>query len=168
MSTEKLRVLFICTGNSARSQMAEAMLRHLTQGRVDVHSAGSEPREAIHPMARLVMQEKYRLDLAGQHPKPISQYIGQRFDYIIAVCNKAAEACPVFPGDPERINWFYDDPAAVRGTEEQQHRAFERVAHEMVMRMRTWIQLPAVAARIRAVPPEKVAGVHEPSAGETP
>jgi arsenate reductase len=98
------------------------------------------------------MQEKYRLDLAGQYPKPISRFLGQHFDYIIAVCNKAAEACPVFPGDPERINWLYDDPAAAQGTPEQQYRAFETVAREMMIRMRIWIQLPAVAARIQAIP----------------
>jgi protein-tyrosine-phosphatase len=132
--------------------MAEAMLRNLTKGRVDVYSAGSDPRDEIHPLARRVMQEKYRLDLAGQYPKPISRLLGQHFDYIIAVCNKAAEACPVFPGDPERINWLYDDPAAAQGTPEQRYRAFETVAREMMIRMRIWIQLPAVAARIQAIP----------------
>jgi arsenate reductase len=152
MGSEKLRVLFICTGNSARSQMAEAMLRDITQGRVDVFSAGSDPRDDIHPLARRVMREKFHLDLAGQYPKPINKYLGQHFDYIIAVCNKAAEACPVFPGDPERINWFYDDPAAVRGTAEQQYRAFETVARQMMVRLRTWLELPAISSRVKAFP----------------
>ncbi|MCL5997899.1 MAG: arsenate reductase ArsC [Chloroflexi bacterium] len=151
MQTNRLRVLFICTGNSARSQMAEAMLRTLSGGRIDVFSAGSAPRPEIHPLARRVMLEKYNLDMAGQHPKPIEQYIGQHFDYIIAVCNKAAEACPVFPGDPERINWFYDDPAAATGTEEQRYRAFEKVAREMMLRLRTWLELPAIANRVKAI-----------------
>jgi protein-tyrosine-phosphatase len=150
MSGEKLRVLFICTGNSARSQMAEAMLRDLTKGNIDVFSAGSEPRTEIHPLARRVMAERFYLDMAGQYPKPISQYLGQHFDYIIAVCNKAAEACPVFPGDPERINWFYDDPAKAEGSEEQRYRAFETVARQMMLRMRTWLELPAVASRVKA------------------
>jgi protein-tyrosine-phosphatase len=152
MSSGKLRVLFICTGNSARSQMAEAMLRSLTKGRIDVYSAGSEPRAEIHPLARRVMAEKYHLDLAGQYPKPITNYLGQHFDYIIAVCNKAAEACPVFPGDPAKINWFYDDPAALEGTEEQRYRAFETVGRELMMRMRNWMELPEIANRIKAVP----------------
>ena len=152
MGSRELRVLFICTGNSARSQMAEAMLRSLTKGRIDVYSAGSEPRAEIHPLARRVMAEKYHLDLTGQYPKPITKYLGQRFDYIIAVCNKAAEACPVFPGDPAKINWFYDDPAAVEGTEEQRFRAFETVGREMMMRMRNWMELPEIAGRIKAVP----------------
>ncbi len=150
MNTDQLRVLFICTGNSARSQMAEAMLRHLSRGAIDVLSAGSDPRGEIHPLARRVMLEKYKLDMAGQHPKPIEQYVGQRFDYIIAVCNKAAEACPVFPGDPTRINWFYDDPAAVEGEEAARYRAFDRVARELAMRITTWVQLPAIASRMPA------------------
>jgi arsenate reductase len=150
MSNERLRVLFICTGNSARSQMAEAMLRDLTKGRIDVFSAGSEPRAEIHPLAQRVMKERFRLDMAGQYPKPISLYLGQHFDYIIAVCNKAAEACPVFPGDPERINWFYDDPAVAEGSDEQKYRAFETVARQMMMRMRTWLELPAVAGRVKS------------------
>jgi len=149
MNDLKLRVLFICTGNSARSQMAEAMLRFLSKDRIDVLSAGSEPRPEIHPLAKRIMWEKYQLDMAGQYTKPISLYLGQHFDFIIAVCNKAAESCPVFPGDPERINWFYDDPAAVLGTEDQQYRAFDTVARQMMMRMRTWMELPAVARRIK-------------------
>jgi arsenate reductase len=150
MDTGKIRVLFICTGNSARSQMAEAMLRDLSRGRIEVHSAGSEPRDAIHTLAYRVMREQYHLSLDGQFPKPITQYLGQHFDYIIAVCNKAAEACPVFPGDPEKINWFYDDPASATGTEEQQYRAFETVARQMMMRMRTWMELPVISRRIQA------------------
>ncbi len=152
MSQDKLRMLFICTGNSARSQMAEAMLRDLTRERADVFSAGSEPRPEIHPLAVRVMREKFHLDLTGQYPKPITKYLGQHFDYIIAVCNKAAEACPVFPGDPERINWFYDDPAVVVGTPEQQYRAFETVARQMMVRMRTWIELPAISNRLKLIP----------------
>jgi len=132
--------------------MAEAMLRDLTRERADVFSAGSEPRPEIHPLAVRVMREKFHLDLTGQYPKPITKYLGQHFDYIIAVCNKAAEACPVFPGDPERINWFYDDPAVVVGTPEQQYRAFETVARQMMVRMRTWIELPAISNRLKLIP----------------
>ena len=151
MSDETLRVLFICTGNSARSQMAEAMLRLLTAGKIDVFSAGSQPRDEIHPLAQRVMREKYGIDMMrdGQHPKPIEQFLGQRFDYIIAVCSRAAESCPYFPGDPERINWFYDDPAAAEGDEMTKVRAFQTVAREMAMRIRTWVQLPQVSRGLR-------------------
>jgi protein-tyrosine-phosphatase len=151
MSTGKLRVLFICTGNSARSQMAESMLRHISNGRIDVFSAGSDPRSEIHPMALRVMREEFKLDMHGQYPKPISDYLGQHFDFIIAVCNKAAESCPVFPGDPARINWFYDDPAAVTGTPEHQHQAFKAVARQMMVRMRTWLELPIVSNRMNSI-----------------
>ncbi|MCS7060384.1 MAG: arsenate reductase ArsC [Anaerolineae bacterium] len=151
MSEERLKVLFICTGNSARSQMAEAMLRLLSDGKIDVYSAGSEPRDRIHPLAQRVMLEKYGIDMEanGQYPKSIEQFVNQKFHYIIAVCNRAAEACPYFPGDPERINWFYDDPAAVEGTEEQKYQAFVKVARELSMRIRTWVQLPQVARGLR-------------------
>jgi len=151
MTEDRLRVLFICTGNSARSQMAEAMLRLLSGGKIDVFSAGSQPRDQIHPMAQRVMLEKYGIDMAaqGQHPKPIEQFVSQKFHYIIAVCNRAAEACPYFPGDPERINWFYDDPAAVEGSEQEQYQAFVKVARELSMRIRTWVQLPQISRGLR-------------------
>ena len=152
MSSDRLRVLFISTGNAARSQMAEAMLRDITQGRVDAYSAGSEPREDIHPLARRVMREEFHLDLAGQYPKPIGMYAGEHFDYVIAVCNEAAEACPVFPGDPEHIHWFYDDPAAATGSPEQQYHAFETTARQMMIRLRTRLELPAISNRVKAVP----------------
>lgn len=150
MGNERLSVLFLCTGNSARSQMAEALLRQILRDKVEVFSAGSHPRPVIHPMAREVMGSLVRLDLAGQYPKLLDEFVGQRFDYVISVCDKAAEICPIFPGDPERIRWSFEDPSAVEGTEEEKRRAFERTARDLMGRIRIWLSLPAVSARAGA------------------
>lgn len=144
---EPLRVLFICTGNSARSQMAEALLRQLTNGHVEVFSAGSQPRPEIHPLARRVMAKSFGLDLAGQYPKPMELYLEDSFDHVISVCDRAAESCPVFPGDPERIRWSFEDPAEMMGSEEERERAFEQTARDLVARMRIWLALPSIALR---------------------
>lgn len=154
MTETPLRVLFICTGNSARSQMAEAILRHLSKGKIDVSSAGSHPRPEIHPMAREAVQKLFRLDMQGQHPKGFEPYLGRNFDYVISVCDRAAESCPVFPGDPTRIRWSFEDPAEVQGIEDDRRRAFESTAMELMRRIRIWMALPAVSCRadIAALP----------------
>jgi protein-tyrosine-phosphatase len=147
MTEEPLRVLFLCTGNSARSQMAEAILRHLTNGAVEVASAGSDPRPAIHPLAREAVRALYGLEMAGQHPKSMNGFLGTRFDHVITVCDRAAEACPSFPGAPEIIRWSFEDPAAVGGSEEEKFRAFELTAKDLVSRIRIWLALPRISAR---------------------
>ncbi len=149
MEKEALRVLFLCTGNSARSQMGEALLRYLSRGEIQVASAGSRPRPEIHPMARRAVKT-FGLDMAGQRPKPLEEFLGGRFDYIITVCDRAAESCPSFPGDPERIRWSFEDPAAVDGDEETKQRAFDRTARDMAGRIRTWMSLPGVASRLKS------------------
>ena len=126
------RVLFLCTHNSARSQMAEAILRHLSRGEVEAFSAGNEPTQ-LHPLAVLAMAQR-GIDIRGQRPKHLSQYLGRHFDYIITVCDLAREACPVFPGDPQQIHWSFPDPAAVEGAQARQ-RAFENVAAELTTRI---------------------------------
>jgi protein-tyrosine-phosphatase len=126
------RVLFLCTHNSARSQMAEAALRHLSKGEVEAFSAGNEPTQ-LHPLAIQAM-DKRGIDIRRQQSKHLSQYLGQHFDYIITVCDLAREACPVFPGDPEQIHWSFPDPAAVEGTQARQ-RAFETFATELITRI---------------------------------
>ena len=148
MSDQPLRVLFLCTGNSARSQMAEAILRHMSHGYIEVASAGSVPAADIHPMARSAVG-KLDISMERQYPKRWDHFAGHDFDYIITVCDRAAEQCPVFPGDPERIHWSCDDPAAVRGTPEECQRAFDRVATQLVSRMRIWLSLPSVGGAIR-------------------
>ena len=142
-----LRVLFLCTGNSARSQMAEALLREISGGRVDAVSAGSEPRPEIHPLAREAVSDLFGLKMEGQHPKSLDRFVGQHLDYVISVCDRAAASCPVFPGDTERIHWGLEDPAAVEGDDATKRRAFEQTARDIASRIRLWLSLPAVASR---------------------
>ena len=153
MIEPRLRVLILCTGNSARSQMAEALLRHLANGAIEVESAGSTPQSEIHEMARVAVGKLFALDMARQHPKPLANFLGQRFDYVITVCDRAAESCPVFPGGPERIHWSFDDPAAVVGSDTIKQRAFDVVAGELVRRIRLWLSLPAVRRRLNVHQP---------------
>jgi protein-tyrosine-phosphatase len=126
------RVLFLCTHNSARSQMAEGLLRQLSKGQVEAFSAGNEPSQ-VNPMAIAVMDER-GIDIRGQHAKHLSQYLGQPFDYIVTVCDLARETCPIFPGDPEHIHWSFPDPAAVEDIAARR-RAFESVATELTTRI---------------------------------
>ena len=148
--SENLRVLFLCTGNSARSQMAEAILRHLSRGAVDVRSAGSDPRPQINPLAREAVKKVFGLDMAGQRPKSMNDFLSERFDYVITVCDRAAEVCPTFPGAPEMIRWSLPDPAEARGSEEERLRTFENSAKDLMQRIRLWLSLPRVAAQIPA------------------
>jgi len=145
-----LRVLFLCTGNSARSQIAEALLRKMSGGRIEAVSAGSEPRPEIHPLARSALFDLFGLGMEGQYPKPLGAFVGERLDYVISVCDRANASCPVFPGDTERIHWSLEDPAAVDGDEEKRRRAFEQTAREIASRIRIWLSLPGVASRLEA------------------
>lgn len=113
-------------------------------------SAGSRPRSEIHPLAREAMQKLFGLDMAGQQPKPLEDFLGERFDYVITVCDRAAESCPLFPGAPEVIQWSFEDPAAVEGREEEQRRAFERTAKDLMGRIRLWLSLSNVTRRVGA------------------
>lgn len=137
MIDHQLRVLFLCTHNSARSQMAEALLRHHAGDRVEVHSAGSEPGR-VHPMAVQVIAES-GIDISDARSKSLNQYIGQDFDYVITVCDRANESCPVFPGDPQRIHWSFDDPSAAGGTDSERLQAFRNVRNLLNMRLQTWL-----------------------------
>jgi len=132
-TSKHVRVLFLCTHNSARSQMAEAILRHLGGGRVNVFSAGSEPSE-VHPLAMRVMAE-IGIDIRQQWSKHLDEFRGQTFDYVVTVCDQVRESCPVFPGHPEQIHWSFPDPAAVEG-KEKQYRAFKDTATQLTTRIR--------------------------------
>src|SRR5579864_2573461 len=156
MPETRLRVLFLCTGNSARSQMAEAILRHLSHDAIDVASAGTLPKPDIHPMARTAVQNLLGIELTGQYPKSLDGIITQPWDYVITVCDRAAEMCPTCPGDTERILWSFDDPAAATGTDEQTQRAFDNVARQLLGRMRVWLSLPALRNRVDAHQAERV------------
>jgi protein-tyrosine-phosphatase len=141
-------VLILCTGNSARSQLAEAILRHVAGGAVHVESAGTAPQPEIHPLARRAAQLVLDLDMEGQHPKSVDRFLGQPFDYVITVCDRAAESCPAFPGAAERIHWSVDDPAAAEGDDDQRQRAFDATARELVARIEQWLALPAIRRRV--------------------
>ena len=132
--TGKVRVLFLCTGNSARSQMAEGLLRKMVGDKAEIHSAGTEPAKEINPLARRVMTEM-DVDLKGQYPKDVKQYLGEKFDLVVTTCDHAKEHCPFLPGDPQRFHWGLDDPAKARGTEEERLSAFRSVAKELFSRL---------------------------------
>jgi arsenate reductase (thioredoxin) len=120
--SEKKRVLILCTGNSARSQMAEGLLRDLAGDRFDVQSAGVAP-SSVRPEAIAVMDE-LGIDISSHRSKSVDEFAGQHFDYVITVCDNARESCPVFHGDVERIHWSFDDPASVLGSDEKRLAAF--------------------------------------------
>ena len=133
-----MRVLFLCTGNSARSQIAEALLRHLSKGRIDVVSAGSAPAPEVHPLTKVTLKEKYGIDASMLRPKAASTFVGQPFDAVITVCDAAAEACPTWPGAKMIVHWSIQDPAAVQGANAQR-RAFDAVATELETRLTRWL-----------------------------
>jgi protein-tyrosine-phosphatase len=127
------RVLFVCTGNSGRSPMAEGLLRYRAGSRVEVASAGIRPRP-LHPDAVAVMRGRYRVDIAGHRPAPVEKAARERFDYVISLCDKAREACPEFPGRPCLMHWSLPDPAAGEGGLAG-YPAFERTAAELEARI---------------------------------
>lgn len=130
-----VRVLFLCTGNSARSQMAEALVRARSGGAVDAYSAGSQPK-ALHPEAVRVMREVHGIDLTGQRAKHLNEFADQRFDWVITLCDKVREVCPEFPGQPQTIHWSIADPAAVLADDETAGRAaFHDTASELETRV---------------------------------
>lgn len=135
----KIRVLFLCSENSARSQMAEALMRHLSHGKVDAVSAGSHP-SSIHPYAVRVMAAT-GIDISGYRSKHFDEFSGQSFDYIITLCDRVLEVCPTFPVDPERIHWSFPNPAAVEGTEAERYRAFEQTSLQLTQRIRLLLTL---------------------------
>jgi arsenate reductase (thioredoxin) len=142
-----VRVLILCTHNSARSQMAEGLLRALGGARVDVASAGSRPGR-VHPLAVLVLAKR-GIDISGQRSKHLDEFLGEEFDCVITVCDAAGEACPLFPGAPERIHWSLPDPSAVDGSEAERLAAFERVADDLEARLRTFVDLTGTERRVR-------------------
>jgi len=129
----RARVLFLCTGNSARSQMAEALAEQLSGGAVRAASAGSHPKP-LHPNAVRVMRE-WGIDLAGNRSKHLGELSGRRFGYVVSLCDRVREVCPEFPGTPQAIHWSIRDPAREPGTDEQTLPAFERIADELAMRI---------------------------------
>ncbi|HZT36374.1 MAG TPA: arsenate reductase ArsC [Bryobacteraceae bacterium] len=126
---DKKRVLILCTGNSARSQMAEGLLRHDAGDRFDVYSAGTNPRP-IRPEAVAVMRE-IGIDISNQRSKSVDEFAGWTFDYVLTVCDSAKESCPVFFNATVKLHQSFDDPAAFEGPEEQRLARFRRVRDEL-------------------------------------
>ena len=136
---EKTKVIFLCTGNSARSQMAEAFLRKYAGNHFEVYSAGFEPRP-IHPYTIKVMRE-LGYDLSGQHPKDLKQYLGKiHFGIVITVCEKAEEECPTIPDVSTRLYWPFEDPAAFQGTEEEKLAKFREIRDKINEKTKAWLK----------------------------
>ncbi len=139
---EKANVLFLCVGNSARSQMAEAFLRKYAGDRFTVYSAGLAPKEQIHPMTIKVMDE-IGIDIRDQYPKPVKDFMGRmHYRYIIVVCQYSDDSCPraLWQTSGERLDWGFDDPASVEGSSEEQLTAFRTIRDQIDQRIQTWQQ----------------------------
>jgi arsenate reductase len=163
-----MNVLFLCTGNSARSIMAEALLNHFGHGRFRAFSAGSKPKGEVHPLT-LAALERNHLPGAGVRSKSWNEFSGPgapKLDFVFTVCGNAAkEECPCWPGQPMTAHWGVDDPAAVEGPLEQRERAFERALRELSARVQLFLNLPiesldkmSLQEKLRAIgriPPEE-------------
>lgn len=140
ITSTPLRVLILCTGNSARSQMAEALLRLRGGKRFEVYSAGTEPK-GLNPLSVEALAE-LGVDIAGARSKGVEEFLAQSFDYVITVCDHANETCPVFPGAARRLHWSFEDPAAATGSHDQKLALFRRIRNQIDARLTAWI--PAV------------------------
>ena len=134
MTVNKRRVLFLCTHNSARSQMAEGLLRALGGERFEAYSAGTEQTH-VRPLAIAAMAE-LGIDISGQESKTLDRYLGEPFDAVVTVCDQAAEACPVFPGARSRLHWSFPDPSTATGTMEEQLAAYRLVRDDISGRIK--------------------------------
>ncbi len=132
-AAQRSRVLFLCTHNSARSQMAEGLLRHLAGDRFEAMSAGTEATH-VRPLAVRAMDE-IGVDISGQESKTLERYLGEPFDYVITVCDDANEACPVFPGAKNRLHWSFEDPSRAEGSEEERLAVFRAVRDRIADRV---------------------------------
>ena len=132
------RVLFLCTGNSCRSHMAEGWLRKLGGDSYEAFSAGAKPAGYVHPLAIAAMRE-VEVDIVPHQSKSLSLYSGQEFNYVITVCDRAREACPVFPGAAKQLHWGFDDPAHAEGSAEQKMTVFRRVREEIKHRIQSFL-----------------------------
>jgi arsenate reductase len=134
-----IRVLFVCTGNSARSQFAEAILRRLGGSDFDVSSAGTHPG-VVNPLTVRALTE-IGIDWSAARSKSVVEFLDERFDYVITVCDQAREACPVFPGDHASIHWGFDDPAVATGTDDERLAVFRRVLGEVTLRIKPFVEV---------------------------
>jgi len=138
IAVPKTRVLFVCTGNSCRSQMAEGLLRHLAGDRFEVASGGTRPA-GLNPEAVEAMKE-LGIDISHHRSKNVDEFVGQPLDWVITVCDLAKESCPVFPGAVSRLHWSFEDPAAATGSPEERWAVFRRVRDDIAERIREFIE----------------------------
>lgn len=143
------RVLFLCTGNSSRSQIAEALLEQLSNGAVEASSAGSRPKP-LHQNAVRVMQAR-GIDISMRRSKSVDQITRTRFDYVVSLCDRVREVCPEFPGDPQTMHWSIRDPAAEPGPDDETYPAFERVCTELETRISFLLSLISDRSRTKGV-----------------
>ncbi len=141
-SRPPFKVLILCTGNSARSIFGEYLLRAKGAGRFETSSAGSHPTGRVNPLAVRVLQERYGLDAGGARSKSWDEFKGVNFDFVITVCDRARESCPIWPGQPVVGHWGSPDPAAVQGTEAEKYRAFVDVASQIARRVELFCAFP--------------------------
>ena len=142
---DRARVLFVCTHNSARSQMAEGLLRHLAGDRFEAFSAGTEV-STVRPEAISVMAE-LGIDITAQRSKSVDEFVGQQFAWVITVCDRARETCPYFPGADQTAHWGFDDPAEAEGMDEERLQVFRRVRDEIRDQLRMFIPAPTFMER---------------------
>ena len=134
----KKKVLFLCVGNSARSQMAEGFLRYMAGDTYEVFSAGVKPTQ-VNPLAIKVMAEA-GVDISKHKSKSAIEFIGQNFDYVVTLCDNAKQLCPVFPGKYEKVHWNLDDPAKAQGTEEEKLAIFRKIRDMIEQRIEDWVR----------------------------
>jgi arsenate reductase len=139
-----LRVIFVCTGNSARSQIAEALLRRVGGDAFEVVSAGVDP-QGVNPLTIRALAST-GIDISAARSKSVTEFLGQSFDYVVTVCDRARESCPVFPGGAQTLHWGFDDPAEATGSEPERYAVFVRVLGEVAARIREFVPV-ALAGR---------------------
>lgn len=136
------KILFLCTGNSARSIFGEYLIRKLGMGKFESFSAGADPRPAVNPHALQVLRDSYKIDASDAHPKSWDQYRAVVFDFVITLCDSAKESCPFWPGQPIIAHWSTPDPADFVGTEEETHRHFWQTSRQIYRRLDMFCNLP--------------------------
>lgn len=135
-AVQPMRVLFVCTGNSARSQMAEALLREFGRGEFETFSAGTEPK-GVNPLTVRALAN-VGIDISSARSKSVTEFLGVPFDYVVTVCDRARESCPVFPGGAQSLHWGFGDPAEATGSEAERLAVFEKVLGEIATRLRVF------------------------------
>jgi protein-tyrosine-phosphatase len=142
MSTKPFKILFLCTGNSARSILGEYLIRRIAPGRFDSYSAGAKPTGNVNPLVLSVLREHFKIDASDARSKSWSEYKEMVFDFVITVCDNARESCPIWPGQPIIAHWGSPDPAAFEGSEEEKLQKTWQVALQIQRRLNLFCSLP--------------------------